>query len=1136
MRLFRTCAPAAVLVAALLAFVSAAPDAVAAPASPVIVDSGDDPTAWTAIASPSATARIVSRREESSPSGSSSTGNVSASGQGGAAASEKDGAAASEKGGAVGLAFDLGRGRSHVIARRTLSLDLPADYMFVFTLESDAEPNTVEIKFISGENVWWRRLPDYEFPREWKDLRVSKSRIAFAWGPAAGGMPVRLDAIEIAVAAGKGGKGELWIDQIRLEPRDGNVARKAPVATVSSNVEAAPALLDGDPATAWRSREGEAAPAVTLDFHQALEQGGLEIEYNGDDFATDYVVEASSDLAKWEEVRRYTRSDGGLDPVYMPDVYARYVRLRFAPAPGRTVAIREVRPQPFEFSASPNGFFTGIAGRSAPGLYPRYFTGQQSYWTVVGVPGDTHEALVNEEGSVEVDAGAFTLEPFLFKDGALRTWKDAVTTASLADGDLPMPSVLRRDGDVSLKITAFAAGEPGAATLYVRYALTTVGAASKLRLFVAVRPFQVLPPWQALNRIGGVTPIARIARDGSTVRVDDRRLIALTQPDAFGAAAFEQGDITSHLSRNVVPSSSSVNDPFAHASAALAWDLDLVPGETSVVWVAQPWSESSSVVGAPTVGASAARETAAQTTHLSLDALLARTRADWKSRVERVAIDLPPAVADWTASLRSNLAYILINADGAAIQPGSRTYERSWIRDGAMTSGALLELGLDREVKDFLRWYAGYVGKDGWVPCCVDARGADPVPEHDSFGEFIWAVAEVWRFTRDEAFVREMWPHVKAIAGCMSRLRATRMTPEYADEPRGAYFGLLPESISHEGYSARPVHSYWDQAFALRGYMDAAMLAGVVGDDGTAAKLAGERDSFEKTLRESIRLTTEQHRLDVVPASVELGDFDPTSTAVSFLLGIEDVYARDALGRSFDKYVGDLRARRGRTTAGVGYTAYELRTATALVLTGRKAEAIELLETLVADQRPAAWNQWPEITWLSPPEPSFLGDLPHTWIGSTFVHAVRTLLVTEREEVVPGKGRVESLLVGAGIPLAWLDGGHFVRGRSLPTWFGPLSLAMRREPPPPDRDSDELRVVVQLEAGSSPSQPGEGAAAARTFAIPDGGIRLAAPFGAEVSVATVDGVAESVEDGTVRVPRLPATVIFQYKPRLENPR
>ena len=45
-----------------------------------------------------------------------------------------------------------------------------------------------------------------------------------------------------------------------------------------------------------------------------------------------------------------------------------------------------------------------------------------------------------------------------------------------------------------------------------------------------------------------------------------------------------------------------------------------------------------------------------------LDALLARTRSDWKSRVERVAIDLPPAVADWTASLRSNLAYILINA------------------------------------------------------------------------------------------------------------------------------------------------------------------------------------------------------------------------------------------------------------------------------------------------------------------------------------------------------------------------------------------------------------------------------------------------------------------------------------------
>jgi len=1077
-RIFRSCAFAAFAAFELLASLALVAKAAAAP---VVLDSGDDASAWTAVASPGATARIAAGKDKEA--------------------------------GAFGLAFDLGRGRSHAIARRPVSLDLPADYMFVFALKADCEPNTVEIKFISGGNVWWRRLADYEFPRDWKDLRVSKSRIAFAWGPAGGGMPVHLDAIEIAVVAGKGGKGELWIDEIRLEPRDEAAAKVPPTAAVSSNSASATNLLDGEAATAWRSDAVDPEPVITLDFHEDLEQGGLEVAHAAGGFAAAYTVEASRDSKSWEEVRRFTKSDGGVDHVYMPDVYARYVRLRFSPSPGVVVAVGEIRPQPFDFSASPNGFFGAIAKAAAPGLYPRYFRGEQSYWTVVGAAGGQHEALVNEEGSVEIDAGAFTLEPFLVRDGALRTWKDATTSVALEDGDLPIPTVTRRDGELTLAVTAFAAGDAEASTLYVRYRVTSESAA-RVRLFAALRPFQVLPPWQTLNRTGGVASLRRIERDDRTVRADDSRVIALATPDAFGAAAFEQGDVTSFLLRGEVPPDASVDDPFSHASAALAWDLDLAAGKPRDIWLAVPWP-----------GAKPSHDHRAGTA--DPDALLAATKAEWRSHLDRVGIELPQVVRDWANSLRSNLAYVLINRDGAAIQPGSRTYERSWIRDGAMTSGALLELGFDDEVKQFLRWFAGYVGKDGWVPCCVDARGADPVPEHDSFGEFIWAVAEVWRFTRDEAFVSEMWPHVKAVAGCMSRLRATRMTPAYKDGDKRAMFGLLPESISHEGYSARPVHSYWDQAFALRGFIDAAMLAGVVGDPASAAALAAERDDFRAALTESIRLTTLAHHLDVVPASVELGDFDPTSTAVAFLLGTEDVYARDALERSFDKYVGDLRARRGLRTPGVGYTAYELRNATALLLLGRKAEAIELLSALTDDQRPAAWNQWPEISWLSPLEPSFLGDLPHTWIGSTYVHAVRTLLVTERE-------KDDSLLVAGGIPLEWLNTGGDVGGRALPTWFGLLTLRIRRQ-----GESDPERVVVELEAATGPGdtgpEPGRSARAS-SFVMPAGGIEVAAPFGGDVAAVTVDGVAGRLEQGSVRVRRLPATVVFEYKPRLENPR
>lgn len=1073
--------------------------------TPTVLDSGAEAASWTAIAAPGTKARIVRAADD---------------GQGTTA---------------FGLDFDLGRGRGHVIARRELSIDLPEDYTFVFRVRAEAEPNTVEIKFISGENVWWRRLQDFEFPTDWKDLRVAKSRLAFAWGPAGGGMPRHLDAIEIAVVPGKGGSGRVWFDAIRLEERNPASAALPPVATASSAVEAAAHLVDGDSSTVWTSVDGDREPVVTLDFHEPVEQGGLVVEQAAGSVVRAYDVEASVDGVDWRTLRRFTKSDGGRDDVFTPDAWARFVRLRFFPPSGETVSLAGLRPQPADYSSSPNGFFTAIARSGRAGLYPRYFRGEQSYWTVVGASGDEREALVNEEGSVEVDAGAFTLEPFVLRAGALRTWEDAKSTVSLAGGDLPIPTVLRRDGDLALAVTAFVDGEAGASTLYVRYRLsrsvaetsvTSPGAPKeRLRLFVALRPFQVLPPWQALNRTGGVTKIAEMQRDGREAVAAGHRVVALTKPAGFGAAAFEEGDITAFLSRGELPPASKVTDDFGYASGAFAFDVDLVDGRDSDVWVAVPFHGASKVL---------ARGSDDKGVSRLLESRLAADTAAWNESLDRAGIELPDAARDLADSLRSNLAYVLINRDGPAIQPGSRTYERSWIRDGAMTSAALLELGFFDEAKRFLRWYAAYVGEDGWVPCCVDRRGADPVPEHDSFGEFIWGVADVWRFTRDEAFVRELWPKVEAAAGCMTRLRGKRLTPEYDQPSQRAFRGLLPESISHEGYSARPVHAYWDQVFALRGYQDAAMLAAVVGEDAAARRLEAEREAFAKDLAASVRATMKRDGMTLVPASVELGDFDPTSTAVAFLLGVEDVYPRAALDRSFDKYMADLRARRGRRARGEGYTAYELRSATALLLLGRPAEAVELLETMTADQRPAAWNQWPEISWLQTSEGAFLGDLPHTWIGSTFVHAVRRLLVVERE-----KNR--SLLIGAGVPLRWLDGGGEVAGRDLPTWYGPLSLRIRREDrgrPSSDQAASPpaaARVVIEVSGD---------------FEVPEGGLEVAAPFGSDVQHSEVNYEADATTvandlrppttsrgqgpSAVVLVRRLPATVVFEYKARLET--
>src|SRR5256885_3001520 len=58
------------------------------------------------------------------------------------------------------------------------------------------------------------------------------------------------------------------------------------------------------------------------------------------------------------------------------------------------------------------------------------------------------------------------------------------------------------------------------------------------------------------------------------------------------------------------------------------------------------------------------------------------------------------------------------------------------------SSTALLRLGHDQDVKDFIDWFAGYQYDNGKVPCCVDEHGATPVPENDSHGEFIYLRSE----------------------------------------------------------------------------------------------------------------------------------------------------------------------------------------------------------------------------------------------------------------------------------------------------------------------------------------------------------------------------------------------------------
>ncbi len=487
----------------------------------------------------------------------------------------------------------------------------------------------------------------------------------------------------------------------------------------------------------------------------------------------------------------------------------------------------------------------------------------------------------------------------------------------------------------------------------------------------------------------------------------------------------------------MLPAALEARNEDGFSGGVLAWRLTLAPHAARELHVRVALATGVAPITAPKDGGDAL-----------VTAALAATAAGWREQLDRVEVALPGPGRDVERTFHTALAHVLVNRDGPRLQPGSRNYERSWIRDGALTSSALAQLGHADAARDFLAWYAGFQLANGAIPCCVDARGADPTPEHDSTGAFLYALGEYARQTRDAAFVRSLWPRVVRAVAWLERLRAEQLAPRFRTEQGGATYGILPESISHEGYAKKPVHSYWDDLFARQGLRDAVFLAELTGDTAHTAAWTALRDAFERDLLASYQATLKLRNIPHLPGSVELGDFDPTATAVAFELGGEPRdFPRAALGATFARYLTEVAERKRGVMKREAFAPYEIRIAGALIRMGERERAWDVLALNLAGRRPQGWNQWPEIVWTDETKGQWLGDLPHSWIGSTFLHAVRTALVYERASDA-------ALVLAAGVPAAWLAGGEPVRVARLSTWWGPLDYELRRG------DTGTLRMRV----------------------------------------------------------------------------
>ena len=291
---------------------------------------------------------------------------------------------------------------------------------------------------------------------------------------------------------------------------------------------------------------------------------------------TSFVVEISSDGQAFTTVRRVEHGGARRAWLHLPETEARIVRLVLPPgdlgiAPRRAAA-RRLGPDGDRPRLATRD---GGAARSSSRARSRradVLDGRRRRRRHRGGPRRARTARSSRGRDPSRSSRSSS------RSGKLVTWADAAISHSLERGDLPIPTVTWRAGPVSLDVTALVDGSAGASVLRARYRVRNErDVPSKVKLFVALRPFLVNPPTQFLNAPHGVARIDALSfRDGTSDRERHETDPGRPGPVRFRDRCVRRGaDFGFSSERGKCRAAHEIRDETGLASGALAWDLEI---------------------------------------------------------------------------------------------------------------------------------------------------------------------------------------------------------------------------------------------------------------------------------------------------------------------------------------------------------------------------------------------------------------------------------------------------------------------------------------------------------------------------------------------------------------------------------
>lgn len=751
--------------------------------------------------------------------------------------------------------------------------------------------------------------------------------------------------------------------------------------------------------------------SITVDFGYIRYPLGALIEW-GETYGTVFSVHLSGNGKRFREVGRITTGDGDSDSFWWRSTTSRFFRLTVHEASAPDGAIVDaLKLRILNKDRMPIGQLERAALAGRRDLYPQSLLGRQVYWTAVGEFNQPEEALFDEYGNLEPQRESGQTTPMLRLGKTLHGAPEcAAISQSLVDGSLPIPTVVWSVRDVELHATALAhAGEA-----LVEYRITNRARRRKSgSLVLAVRPVQVNPYWQH----GGHAAINAIGVEGRQVSVNDRCYAALSQePDFVTIADFHDGDVVRLIEKGSRRTARKRRSDSALLSGAFEFAFSLAPGASVAFVISSPMRDRIAPRADRDFGI--VRETVIR---------------NWREKIGPRKITVGDREVSDTVEAQT--AFILVNATRFAFKPGPRNYDRTWIRDGSAQALALLRAGLIEEAKAYVLWYSKRIYDNGMVPPILNVDGTVNTGygsniEFDAQGEFVGIAADVYRISKDRAFLNAVFKPVVRASRFIEELCA-RTNARYGPETR--FYGLLAPSISHEGYS-KPSYSYWDAYFALSAWRNCECLALEIGDRSVATHAKAKGQEFAAILTRSIRMTAEQMRTDLIPGSADRDDIDPTSTSIAFEpCQVEDALPAELVAATYDRAAAHIKTIRSPNFEG-NYSPYELRNLNAFVSLGRFEEAFQLLSVVLASRRPCGFRGWAEVVWSDMRSPEYVGDMPHTWIGAAFATTIRLMLLKENG------GALELFRA---VPDAWWED-EGIALHQLPTTFGVVNLKAQR--------------------------------------------------------------------------------------------